>query len=136
MRERLTETEARYLLTMYEVYAECGCITPKQIAERMNVKRPTAYEYILKFVEKGLLCKISKKYALTEMGIKKARKILRKHRILESMFYETGVSLDKACECAHRIQTSVDDDIVEHIARYLGSPKKCPHGEPIPEVER
>ena len=130
------ESAYKYLLRIYEEYLKNEIyIGPNELAVEMGVKRPTAYEYIQKLVSEGYLYKRKRKYALTEEGIKKARRILRNHRIIETMLYRAGVELEEACRCATKIQSIVDDDVVEKLCVYLGNPQKCPHGRPIPGEE-
>jgi len=133
----ITEKESRYLLKIYESYLQgMSSVGPQYMAEEMYVKRPSAYEVLQKLAKKGLLAKRRGKYSLTEDGIRLAEKILRSHRIIETMLYRAGVDLEKACECATKIQDKVDDDIIDKLCAYLGYPKTCPHGRPIPEVKK
>ena len=129
----LSKAEAEYLVRIYEMGEPAG---PKRVAESMGVSRPTAYEVMRKLVDKGFLVSQKGLYALTPMGISEAEKILRAHRVLETMFYRLGVDLERACRMASRIQVEIDEDIVDGICSFLGNPKTCPHGKPIPEVSR
>ncbi len=132
----LTVQESRYLLEIYESYMEgVSSVGPQYLALRMNVKRPSAYEVLQKLLRKGMLKKKHGKYMLTSEGMNCARRIIRSHRIIETMLYRAGIELDKACEYATRIQNEFEEDAVEKICKYLGNPKTCPHGKPIPEVE-
>ena len=129
----LTEVESRYLMAIYEEFLSGNeAIGPKHLAERMQVKRPTAYEMLNKLRSKGIVCRMGGRYSLTDEGIALARKIIRNHRIIETLLYEAGVELDKACRMAYRIQTELEDDVIDVLCEYLGNPKKCPHGKPIP----
>ncbi len=133
----LTARESRYLMEIYESYLEgVTYIGPQYIARRMNVKRPSAYEVLQKLLKKGVVENTHGKYRLTREGIHLAERILRTHRIIETMLYRAGVELEKACEQANRIQNEFSDDVIERICEYLGNPKTCPHGKPIPEVKR
>jgi len=133
----LTEKESRYLMEIYESYLKgMSYVGPQYIAERMNVKRPSAYEALQKLLKKGILKNEHGKYIITEEGMHVAKRILRTHRIIETMLYRAGVELDKACECASRIQNEFTEDMIEKICEYLGYPKHCPHGKPIPEVKK
>ncbi len=129
----ITGVESRYLIAMYEERIngneELG---PKYLAERMNVTRPTAYEMLNKLRNKGMVSRRNGKYSLTEEGILFARKMIRTHRIIETLLYNAGVDLERACSMAYRLQTEFEDDVIDTICEYLGNPKKCPHGKPIP----
>ncbi len=129
----ITEVESRYLIAMYEEHLNGNEeIGPKRLAERMRVARPTAYEMLNKLRGKGMVTKRDGRYSLTEEGMVFARKIIRNHRIIETLLYSTGVDLEKACRMAYKLQTEFEDDVIDIICEYLGNPKKCPHGRPIP----
>ncbi len=124
----------KYLVKAYEIECNGKKITPKSLADELNVSRPTAFEYLQKFVSSGLAKKIGKVYKLTEKGMKEAKRIIRNHRVIETLLYRNGVELEEACQCASKIQEIVDDDIVEKIFVSIGCPKFCPHGRVIPDV--
>ncbi len=130
----ITEVEGRYLMALYECRVNgTEEVGPKLMADIMGVKRPTAYEMLNKLADKGFVNKKRGKYSLSESGIVMARRITRNHRIIETMLYNFGVELERACSIASRIQVDIDDDVVETICNSLGNPKECPHGRPIPE---
>ncbi len=128
----LSEAAGRYLIKIYETGS---AITPKTLAEQMGVSRPTAFETIKKLEKYGFLEKAGKEYKLTDEGEHVAKRIIRNHRIIETLLYNTGIGLSEACACATKIQGLIDDSIVDKIGDYLGNPKFCPHGKPIPPEE-
>ena len=129
----LTEVESRYLIAIYEEHLSgYDAVGPKRLAERMQVKRPTAYEMLNKLRAKGMIERRNGKYSLTENGMEIAKKVIRSHRIIETLLYNAGVELEKACKMAYKIQTEFEDDVIDILCEYLGNPKKCPHGKPIP----
>ncbi len=130
----MSNSYIKYLVKAYEIQSGGRVITPKSLADELKVSRPTAFEYLQKFVSGGLAKKIGKAYKLTEQGVREAMKILRNHRIIETLLYRNGVDLEEACECAYKIQGMVEDDIVEKIFVSIGCPKVCPHGRVIPNV--
>ncbi|ADD07938.1 metal-dependent transcriptional regulator [Candidatus Aciduliprofundum boonei] len=130
----ITEVEGKYIMAIYEAQMNgIVGIGPKKMAEIMNVKRPTAYEVLNKLAGMGYLKKDMGKYTLTEEGMALARRVVRNHRIIETMLYRMGIEADRACTIASRIQVNIEDDVVELICNRLGNPKECPHGRPIPE---
>ena len=131
----LSETAYRYLLKTYEISQAGICITPKILGNEMNVKRSTAYEFIKKLEAAGCLIKHGHEYPITDTGIKEAKYMLRRHRVIETLLYRTGVDADNACAIATRIQSQIDDITINKIYNYLGNPKCCPHGRPIPGGE-
>ena len=73
---------------------------------------------------------------LTEGGKSRARDVVRRHRLAERLFKDT-FSIDaheahtQACKFEHIISPELD----ERICSFLGHPKTCPHGNPIPPGE-
>ena len=70
---------------------------------------------------------------LTSVGSQRARDVVRRHRLAERLFKDT-FSIDdseahtQACKFEHIISPELD----QRICTFLGHPKTCPHGNPIP----
>jgi putative ABC transport system ATP-binding protein len=70
---------------------------------------------------------------LTPVGSQRARDVVRRHRLAERLFKDT-FSIDdseahtQACKFEHIISPELD----QRICTFLGHPKTCPHGNPIP----
>jgi putative ABC transport system ATP-binding protein len=70
---------------------------------------------------------------LTEAGSRRARDVVRRHRLAERLFTDTFAVADadahvQACQFEHIITPDLD----QRICSFLGHPKICPHGNPIP----
>jgi putative ABC transport system ATP-binding protein len=70
---------------------------------------------------------------LTEAGSRRARDVVRRHRLAERLFTDTFAIEDaeahvQACRFEHIITPELD----RRICSFLGHPKTCPHGNPIP----
>jgi ABC-type lipoprotein export system ATPase subunit len=70
---------------------------------------------------------------LTETGSRRARDVVRRHRLAERLFTDTFAIEDaeadvQACRFEHIITPELD----QRICSFLGHPKTCPHGNPIP----
>jgi putative ABC transport system ATP-binding protein len=73
---------------------------------------------------------------LTETGNRRARDVVRRHRLAERLFKDTFAVDDseahtQACKFEHIISPELD----QRICTFLGHPKTCPHGNPIPPGE-
>ena len=71
---------------------------------------------------------------LTEKSEPRARDIVRRHRLAERLFRDTFSLGDpeadsQACKFEHIISPELD----QRICTFLGHPRTCPHGAPIPE---
>jgi putative ABC transport system ATP-binding protein len=70
---------------------------------------------------------------LTAGGSQRARNVVRRHRLAERLFKDT-FAIDEsevhnqACKFEHIISPELD----QRICTFLGHPKTCPHGNPIP----
>jgi putative ABC transport system ATP-binding protein len=70
---------------------------------------------------------------LTPAGSQRARGVVRRHRLAERLFKDTFSIEDseaqtQACKFEHIISPELD----QRICTFLGHPKTCPHGNPIP----
>ena len=73
---------------------------------------------------------------LTPSGSQRARDVVRRHRLAERLFKDTFAIDDfeartQACKFEHIISPELD----QRICAFLGHPKTCPHGNPIPPGE-
>lgn len=70
---------------------------------------------------------------LTPGGTRRARDVVRRHRLAERLFKDTfsieeAEAHNQACRFEHIISPELD----QRICTFLGHPKTCPHGNPIP----
>lgn len=84
-------------------------------------------------VQRGLIAVSDGQLNLTSTGEERARGVVRRHRLAERLFMDTfsivGAEADaQACRFEHTITTELE----EKICVFLGHPKLCPHGNPIP----
>jgi DtxR family Mn-dependent transcriptional regulator len=86
--------------------------------------------------QKGLIHTQDGHYKFTEIGEKRARNIVRRHRLTERMLTDlfeiphSGIEAP-SCEFEHIL----NDEVTDSICSFLGHPPKCPHGKPIPPGE-
>jgi putative ABC transport system ATP-binding protein len=78
----------------------------------------------------------SEEVQLTTQGHQRARDVIRRHRLAERLFKDTFRIDDheahtQACKFEHIISPELD----QRICSFLGHPKTCPHGNPIPPGE-
>lgn len=71
--------------------------------------------------------------ALTEQGERRAREVVRRHRLTERLFHDVLLMGDEAterqaCEFEHILSPEATDSV----CTLLGHPPTCPHGKPIP----
>jgi DtxR family Mn-dependent transcriptional regulator len=72
---------------------------------------------------------------LTEFGRREARRVIRRHRLIESYLVGfLGYTWDSVHDEAERLEHAVSDALVERMAAALGHPAVDPHGDPIPDA--
>jgi hypothetical protein len=70
----------------------------------------------------------------TEKGRRRAEDIIRRHRLAERLFTQTFQVEDEKeiAEQACRFEHILSPEATERICTFLGHPRTCPHGSPIP----
>ncbi len=110
-----------------------------RVAEMLGVSRASAGEMLKRLEAEGLVERGERKEALlTPAGAERARKVVRKHRVIERLLTDfMGYTAAEAHVHADELGGTFSDDMVERIEARLGNPDRCPHGWPIdPDVEQ
>jgi putative ABC transport system ATP-binding protein len=73
----------------------------------------------------------------TEKGRKRAEDVIRRHRLAERLFTETFHVHDEkeVAEQACKFEHILSPEATDSICTFLGHPRTCPHGSPIPAGE-
>jgi len=75
-------------------------------------------------------------YRLSDSGQRRARGIVRRHRLAEVLFVQAmGVDLHEAEISACEMEHMLSEAVVDRVCTFLGHPPACPHGKPVPEGE-
>ncbi len=129
----LTENEARYLKLIYRAWENSRQLGTTEIAENLGVRPATVTEMLQVLGSKGLvLYRRYRKIEMTELGVRVARKLLRRHRILEVYFADIlRCGPGEACAEASRLDFHFSDRGINAICRIYGHPNVCPCGKPI-----
>jgi DtxR family transcriptional regulator, Mn-dependent transcriptional regulator len=110
-----------------------------RVAEMLGVSRASAGEMLKRLEAEGLVERGEHKEAiLTAAGTERARRVVRKHRIIERLLTDfMGYTAAEAHVHADELGGTFTDDMVERIDVKLGHPARCPHGWPTdPDVEQ
>lgn len=71
--------------------------------------------------------------SLAAQGERRARDIVRRHRLAERLFHDTfGLALGLLDANACKIEHTLGPEVTEKICTFLQHPATCPHGSPIP----
>jgi len=70
----------------------------------------------------------------TEKGRKRAEDVIRRHRLAEQLFTHTFQVADEkeVAEQACKFEHILSPEATDRICTFLGHPRTCPHGSPIP----
>jgi putative ABC transport system ATP-binding protein len=70
----------------------------------------------------------------TEKGRKRAEDVIRRHRLAERLFTQTFQVADEkeVAEQACKFEHILSPEATDRICTFLGHPRTCPHGSPIP----
>ena len=131
-----------YLETIYFLAFPIGEYRPQtqgaptlsaRVAEMLGVSRASAGEMLKRLEADGLVEGGEQKEAiLTETGIERAERVVRKHRIIERLLTDfMGYTAAEAHVHADELGDTFSDDMVERIEKQLGMPDRCPHGWPV-----
>ena len=73
---------------------------------------------------------------MTAAGKQVAERILRRHFLLERFLTDLlGLDWVKAHQEAHRLEHALSQEVEDRLAKLLGYPTTCPHGNPIPSQD-
>jgi putative ABC transport system ATP-binding protein len=90
-------------------------------------------EYIKSGRVSSLLLVQDNKIHLTEEGEWRARTLIRRHRLAETLFSQTFSMSDQQAESeACLFEHILSSEATDSICTFLGHPKLCPHGKAIP----
>jgi DtxR family Mn-dependent transcriptional regulator len=110
-----------------------------RVAEMLGVSRASAGEMLKRLEAEGLVERGERKEAiLTPAGAERARRVVRKHRIIERLLTDfMGYTAAEAHVHADELGGTFTDDMIERIEAKLGHPDRCPHGWPVdPDFEQ
>jgi DtxR family Mn-dependent transcriptional regulator len=124
-----------YLKTIYNLESKSGAARTGDIAEILKIT-PGSVTNTLEVLEaKGLVAREPYKgVRLTEQGRTLALSVFRRHRLAERLLtdmlhFDWTDSHEEAC----RLEHAISDRLATSIEETLGTPRTCPHGNPIPD---
>jgi DtxR family Mn-dependent transcriptional regulator len=126
-----------YLAEIYRLQEDSETVSTTALAERLNVSAPAVPRMLKRLKSAGFVKHVPYKgVELTELGRSEALRELRRHRLLEVFLTRImGFTWDEAHEHAEELGQGLNDDVAERMAAMTEYPTRCPHGEPIPDVD-
>ena len=135
-RLKVTETIENYLESIYNMRDEGKKVIAARLAERLGVKPPTVSQTLQRMIRDGLIKIDGAEIKLTKIGEEVAEAGIRRHRLVERFMTDfLGIPWAAAHSEAERIQHAMSELVEQKMFEALGSPKTCPHGNPIPGMQ-
>jgi DtxR family transcriptional regulator, Mn-dependent transcriptional regulator len=134
---KITPAIEDYLRTIYALEEEVQPVIAARVAEEVGVTPSTMVTTLRRLEGEGYLKVLRRKEIhLTTEGKRVAERILRRHFLLERFLTDLlGLDWVKAHQEAHRLEHALSQDVEDRLAKLLGYPTTCPHGNPIPSKE-
>ena len=128
-------TTEEYLETIGALQERENPVSTTAIAQSMGVALASVSEMLRRLSDKGLVLHTPYGGAsLTEEGRKKNLHLTRRHRLWEVFLHRhLGLGWEDVYEQACALEHSTSDLVADRLSEFLGHPKVCPHGSPIPD---
>lgn len=115
---------------------EAGINGVNKLKRKLKAKVGDPDKVISKLGEEKLINIQNESVLFTSEGEKRARSILRRHRLAERLFVDLLEMGDQDIEGpACRFEHAISQEVEEKICTLLGHPSECPHGKNIPRGE-
>lgn len=133
----LSENVEEYLEILYKLSPKGEMVSTSQISESLKIAPASVTQMLKKLSEQGYVQYSPYKGAvLTKDGLKIAKKVTRKHRLLERFLCDVlKIKNHKIHEQACEMEHSLSDDAERALCHLLEHPDKCPGESIIPECD-
>lgn len=133
---QMTESAEMYLKAMAELGSD-DIVAVGRLAGRLGVTNVSANEMVRRLTDQGLVSHTPYKgVALTEEGRAAACSVLRRQRLWECFLYQhLHMEWAKLYELACSLEHATAPEVTEALSGFLGNPKFCPRGNPIPSAD-
>lgn len=132
----LSLTEENYLKAIFKLSSK-KAVNTNSIAEEVQTAPASVSDMIKKLAAKKLVD--YRKYQgvkLTELGEKKALRIIRKHRLWEVFLVDKlQFNWDEVHDIAEQLEHIKSPLLIKKLDEHLGFPRFDPHGDPIPDED-
>lgn len=135
----MNRAEEDYIKALYELTVERDrkMVKTSELAYQFGFTDQTVNEMIKKLKNKKLVNFIPYKgVSLTKDGLDIAIKMIRAHRLWEVFLTQKlGFNWSDVHENAEMLEHVSNNQILDKLYEFLGEPKYCQHGNPIPSVD-
>ena len=132
----LSESTEMYLKAMAEL-GEGEVVPIGRLAERLEVTSVSANEMVKRLGDQGLVSHTPYKGVnLTKKGRKAACDVVRRQRLWECFLHDhLKIEWAQLYELACSLEHATAPEVTDALAKFLGNPSACPHGNPIPAAD-
>ena len=123
-----------YLKTVFNLTERGEAASTSALAEALEIQPASVTGMVKRLAESGLLEHVPYRgVRLTELGLREALRVIRRHRVLETyLATHLGYTWDDVHDEAERLEHAASDQLIERMAATLEDPSHDPHGAPIP----
>lgn len=134
---KISPSKEDYLKTIFNLKGYERVVNNKDLAAALNVSAASVTDMNNRLVKEDLINYYPYKgVELTELGIKVAYQLIRKHRIWEVFLYEKlGFEWNEVHKEADRLEHASSNIVIERLNEFLGNPTYDPHGGLIPNAD-
>jgi len=126
-----------YLRAIYFVYEKQEDkkkgIKSVDIAKSLGISKPSVSAMIKKLVKKGFLkARPYSNIYLTKKGLMESKRVTHNFRVIGIFLNDIlKCNINKIDEEAHKLEHAFSEESIKKLDKFLGNPKRCPHGEII-----
>ncbi len=127
-----------YLQAIWTLTDEGGPVIAARLAEFLRVS-PASVSEMVHRLERDRMLSLNdrREIVLTRRGDELARRVVRRHRLIERMLTDLlGYEWWKTHDEAERLEHAISPEMEDKLAKRLGDPDSCPHGNPMPGARR
>ena len=137
MEMQLSTAMREYLAEIYRLQEDSPTVSTTNLAERLDVTAPAVPRMLKRLKSAGFVKHVPYQgVELTDLGREEALRELRRHRILEVFLVMVmGFEWYEVHQLAEDLGRGLNDVVVQRMAEMTNFPRRCPHGEPIPDEE-
>lgn len=128
MTDKLTSNLEDYLEAIFFLQGEKTGARPKDISDRLGVKKASVTGALQTLSEKGLVHYTPySSVSLTPEGFRLASKVVHRHKVLQEFLYSfLQLPQDVAEKNACRLEHHTEDEVLERLIDFIQFVQKCP----------
>lgn len=129
----LSESIEEYLELIYKLGKKGQQVKTSKISENLNIAPASVTQMLKKLDAMGYVNYSPYKGAiLTEKGLKEAKSVTRKHRLLEKFLHDIlKIKKEKVHDQACEMEHTLSDDAERALCHLLDQPDQCPDDEEL-----